>query len=134
MLGDGSDRPPQLTDDPAPSSPSATSAAPTERTESWRDLQVTVPASWGHGTLAEWCSNGTTEPGEPVVERAGGMRDMTLCTEPANGYGVMFFDGSAADLAYRAGHIWSTTPASTPAIHRARGWAMNAVATLATSS
>ena len=109
LLGNGDDPDPvadRPSGSPSAGSTSAPEAEPTERVESWRDLQVTVPVSWGHGTLSGWCSGGATEPGEPVVERAEAMRDMILCTEPANGYGVMFFDGSAADLAYRAGHIW----------------------------
>ena len=109
LLGNGGDRD-AIADGPTESPTASQASDPepglAERVESWRDLQVTVPASWGHGNLAEWCTGGATEPGSPVVERAGGMRDMILCTEPANGYGVMFFDGSAADLAYQAGHIW----------------------------
>ncbi len=109
LLGNGGDRDPVAdgpSESPSASPTSAPTAELTERVESWRDLQVTVPASWGHGTLSGWCTGGATEPGPPVVERAEAMRDMILCTEPANGYGVMFFDGSAADLAYKAGHIW----------------------------
>jgi len=103
MLGNVGGSPPAA-DDPTPSVVS--SPGPPQRVESWRDLQVTVPEGWGYGVLSTWCTHGATSPGTPVVERPEGMRDLILCTEPANGYGVMFFDGSAADLAYKAGHIW----------------------------
>ena len=103
MLGNGGGAPPAA-DDPTPSV--VVDPGPPQRVESWRDLQVTVPADWGYGVLSTWCTNGATSPGTPVVERPEGMRDMILCTEPANGYGVMFMDGALADLAYSAGHIW----------------------------
>jgi hypothetical protein len=103
MLGNGGGAPPAA-DDPTPSV--VVDPGPPQRVESWRDLQVTVPAEWGYGVLSTWCTNVATSPGTPVVERPEGMRDMIMCTEPANGYGVMFMDGALADLAYSAGHIW----------------------------
>ena len=48
---------------------------------------------------------------------------MILCTEPANGYGVMFFDGSAADLAYQAGHIWKYDAGEYATYPLMPGWA-----------
>jgi hypothetical protein len=95
---------PSVTDDPSPTSSPSTVPAPTSRVESWRDMQVTVPASWGHGVLDDWCANGG-RLGDPVVERAGGVSYDILCS-PTLGYGVQFFDGSAADFINPPGEVW----------------------------
>jgi hypothetical protein len=119
MLGNGGGSPPAA-DDPTPSV--VVDPQPPQRVESWRDLQVTVPDDWGYGPLSTWCTNGATSPGTPVVERPEGMRDMILCTEPANGYGVMFFDGSLADLVYKAGHIWQYEKGDAGAAYPEGAW------------
>lgn len=107
VLGSRDGAAPQVADDPTPTEVSTTAAGePAERVETWRDLSVTVPSAWGYGVLSTWCSNGATEPGAPVVERTSGMRDLILCTEPANGYGVQFQDGAALDFVYRPGEVW----------------------------
>jgi hypothetical protein len=60
-------------------------------TETWHDLEIAVPDSWGYGVLSTWCVGGAKEPA-PVVERPGGMREMILCQAPAEGYGVKFYE------------------------------------------
>jgi hypothetical protein len=89
LLGSG-DAPSHVATDP----PSSPAAAPTDegRVETWHDVTVTVPASWGHGSLSTWCIQGS-EPGTPVVERPGGVVEDIACT-PATGYGVRFFEGA----------------------------------------
>ncbi len=104
MLGNGGGAAPPAADDPTPSV--VVDPGPPQRVESWRDLQVTVPEDWGYGVLSTWCINGATSPGTPVVERPEGMREMILCTEPANGYGVQFQDGAALDFVYKPGEVW----------------------------
>jgi hypothetical protein len=80
------------------------------QTESWRDLEITVPAGWGYGHLSTWCLNGKNAPGAPVVERPGGVVESIGCTGPENGYGVQFLDGSLADMAYQPGELWQYEP------------------------
>ncbi len=79
-------------------------ASLSDRVESWRDLSVTVPADWGHGSPGDWCAGGG-DLDDPVVERPGGASVDILCS-PEQGYGVQFMDASALDLAYEPGHIW----------------------------
>jgi hypothetical protein len=90
LLGDGDDGPSQVAADP----PSSSAATPTDegRVETWHDVSVTVPSTWGHGSMSTWCIQGS-EPGTPVVERPGGAVEDIACT-PATGYGVRFFGGS----------------------------------------
>ena len=112
--------------------PDAETSAP-DRIESWRDLSVTVPADWGHGFLDDWCGE-WRRPGLPVVERPGGASIDILC-DPQNGYGVQFFDGSAADLAYRAGRSGSTRRATPrPPTPKVPGSATSEAGTRATTS
>jgi len=107
--GDGSpDRAP-VADDPTTATTGAPIGIPVQY-ESWRDIQVRVPFDWGYGVLSTWCTNGSTSPGTPVVERPEGMRDMIMCTEPANGYGVMFSDPAAFDAAEPPGKVWQYSP------------------------
>jgi hypothetical protein len=56
--------------------------------ESWHDVTIEVPDTWVYGTLNQWCADDGL-PGEPIVERPGGMQTLMLCT-PASGYGVRF--------------------------------------------
>jgi hypothetical protein len=93
-------------------SPSAAQEpGPTSRIESWRDISVVVPADWGYGVLDDWCANGGRLD-DPVVERAGGVSLDILC-DPVVGYGVQFFDGSAADFDKLPGEIWQYEPGET---------------------
>lgn len=79
--------------------PTASASAPSGwRTESFRDLEVKVPPSWGHGTLSAWCVNGRTEPGTPVVERPDTAARSIRCAQPEEGYGVQFFSTAAVHL------------------------------------
>lgn len=102
LLGDGDDGPSQVATDP----PSSSAATPTDdgRVETWHDVSVTVPSSWGHGPLSTWCIQGS-EPGTPVVERPGGPVEDIACT-PANGFGVRFFEAAGQHVeAFRPGTV-----------------------------
>lgn len=78
--------------------PTPSAAAPsTWRTESFRDLEVKVPPSWGHGTLSTWCLRGRNEPGAPVVERPNGGVRSIRCAQPEEGYGIQFFSTATFD-------------------------------------
>jgi hypothetical protein len=92
-------------DDPTTATTGAPIGIPV-RYESWRDIQVRVPFGWGYGVLSTWCTNGATSPGTPVVERPEGMRDMIMCTEPANGYGVQFSEGAPVGFVAAPGTFW----------------------------
>ena len=65
-----------------------------------------MPASWGQGSLGDWCAGGG-ELGEPVVERPGASVDI-LC-DPEQGYGLLFSDGALFDAAVAPGEIWEYT-------------------------
>jgi hypothetical protein len=86
LLGSGNDGPSRVATD-------TVDPAATTRVETWHDVSVTVPASWGHGNLDDWCSNGESD-GSPVVERPGAVSIDILCT-PMYGYGVQFLDGTS---------------------------------------
>jgi hypothetical protein len=106
------------TPDRVPVADDATTAPTTEgvivgplvRVETWRNLSLTVPKSWGYGNLSTWCLNGKAEPGTPVVERPGGVIESIACMSPENGYGVQFLDGSLADMAHEPGELWQYEP------------------------
>lgn len=72
--------------------------------ESWRDLEILVPNTWGHGTLATWCLT-DREPGNPVVERPGGVVSTIGCRGPELGYGVQFLDPGRVDLTRSDGSV-----------------------------
>ena len=74
------------------------------RIETWHDISVEVPASWGYGSRSQWCVGREAET--PVVERPGGMTTLVLCEPEAIGFGVSFGDTSAIDPAYASGHVW----------------------------
>lgn len=103
--GDGQPAPaPADTSEPTPDD---TAAASPEgwRTESWRDVQLRVPADWGYGTLTTWCANdGRPEP--PVVDRPGGAVLGILCHDPSAGHGVAFGDPAAISFARPSGDVW----------------------------
>lgn len=101
--GDGS-RSPSVVDTPSSTTTSAV-VDPDSRVETFRDLEITVPSSWGYGSLATWCLNGKSAPDQPVVERPGGAMPSIGCTEPESGYGAQFFDASFFDPAYSPGHL-----------------------------
>lgn len=54
--------------------------------ESWHDVTIEVPNTWGYGTLDQWCTDGASPA--PVVQRPG-VSTLVACT-PATGYGVSF--------------------------------------------
>ncbi|MEO6511058.1 MAG: hypothetical protein ABIO16_08720, partial [Nocardioides sp.] len=91
MLGSGgNDGTPSVANDV--STPPAT----TTRVETWRDVSVTVPASWSHGNLDDWCGDGGSYQGsQPVVERPGAISIDILC-HPKYGYGVQFSEAPAS--------------------------------------
>ncbi|MCW2766608.1 MAG: hypothetical protein JWO11_2567 [Nocardioides sp.] len=92
---------------------STASDAPTRwRTETWRDLEIEVPASWGYGTLSTWCLNGKRGPGNPVVERPGGAVRSIGCGNPSSGYGVNFFDSSTSGFIQQPGAVEQVAGAS----------------------
>lgn len=99
VLGDeGGGRPPTA-DDPAPApEPDADT-----RIETWHDVQVEVPASWGYGARSAWCTGG--DETVPVVERPGGVVPMIACT-PTYSYGVSWGSSSAISPVYPSGHVW----------------------------
>ena len=101
----GGEGTPVTGNDTTPTGTPTTAAA--TRIETWHDASVTVPASWGHGPLSTWCTQGS-EPGTPVVERPGGVVESIACS-PQNGYGVQFSDGSKFVAAYSPGTIWPYT-------------------------
>jgi hypothetical protein len=80
-----------------------TPAPPDTRIETWHDLQVAVPASWGYGARTTWCAGGKAET--PVVERPGGATLAIACT-PANGFGLTFGSSAAVSPAYESGEVW----------------------------
>jgi hypothetical protein len=56
--------------------------------ESWHDVTIEVPDSWGYGGATDWCADdGTLDP--PRTSRPGGLTLSILCS-PAQGYGVTF--------------------------------------------
>jgi hypothetical protein len=56
--------------------------------ESWHDVTIEVPDTWGYGSLGSWCAGGgSLEP--PRVARPGGLTESIACT-PSSGYGVTF--------------------------------------------
>ena len=69
------------------------------RVESWHDVSVDVPSTWGHGNLATWCLDDAPAPAAHVVERPGGAVPAIGCGAPAQGYGLRF---SAAGEGARA--------------------------------
>lgn len=95
------------------------------RTESWRDLEIEVPDSWGYGALSTWCI-GHDEPGKPVVERPGGAVEDIACM-PSSGYGVEFValasvNPATSDLGHPE-HIVGTTPGDAPdQVYPAGSW------------
>ncbi len=79
------------------------------RYESWRDVTVLVPDSWGYGTLDQWCVG--DEPERPLVERPGGTSTLALCS-PGFGHGVRFQTVPNTDdfewpLVQQAGDTWA---------------------------
>jgi hypothetical protein len=86
------DDPPPAEVPPAADAPSADeegSYPPGWHPVEWRGVRVQVPNTWGSGALSEWCERGPLL-GTPVVERPGGARPGSRCTDPALGYGVQF--------------------------------------------
>lgn len=70
--------------------PEVTTIVPDEwRTESYRDMTLQVPATWGYGAGTDWCTAGAAAP---QVSRPSAP-DNQRCT-PAYGYGVVFREES----------------------------------------
>jgi len=75
------------------------------RIETWHDIQVEVPASWGYGPRTTWCLGREAET--PVVERPGGVVAAIAC-DPSYSFGVSWVDGSTemVDPVYPSGEVW----------------------------
>ena len=58
------------------------------RVESWHDVSITVPDSWGYGGLESWCAGGGSLD-TPRVSRPGGVNEAIACNPPT-GYGISF--------------------------------------------
>ena len=67
------------------------------RTDTWRDLSVTVPPGWTYGGGTSWCTSGSLEQAGSRVSRPGGVIPMIAC-EPSYGYGVHFSEPSSGEL------------------------------------
>lgn len=72
--------------------------------ETWRDLEILVPNTWGYGSLSTWCLGGESTP-QPVVERPGGVVEPIACARPVNGYGVQFLDASKTGVVATPGAV-----------------------------
>jgi hypothetical protein len=79
-------------------------AVSTTRVETWHDISVEVPVSWGYGSRSQHCVGGDAKI--PVVERPGGVTTLVMCVDPAIGYGVSFSDTSLISPVYESGHVW----------------------------
>jgi len=86
------------------------------RTESWHDLEIAVPESWGYGSMDAWCLPGRDRD-TPVVSRGEAIVDSIACSAPTTGYGVEFYAlGNPVDALYDAGNgeIMQLTPQLDP--------------------
>lgn len=66
------------------------------RVETWRDLTVQVPDSWGYGAIDQWCvgedlDSSPSPEGKAVVNRPETVQTLVGC-HPQVGYGLDFFD------------------------------------------
>lgn len=61
------------------------------RAESWRDLEVLVPAAWNADAARPWCVPPGADPHDPVVERPEGVWLAVACN-PGRAHGLRFFD------------------------------------------
>ncbi|MFT3872788.1 MAG: hypothetical protein QM714_09105 [Nocardioides sp.] len=75
------------------------------RIESWRDIEVTVPDTWGHDSLDQWCVGGGDPAEVGVVQRPEGGQTDVLCS-PVSGYGLKFGDPADVDTKHDPGEIW----------------------------
>ncbi|MFC6318835.1 hypothetical protein ACFP3Q_01700 [Nocardioides sp. GCM10027113] len=100
---------PAVGDDPAVARGPAAEArevADGWRAESWRDLEVLVPAAWELDPPSPWCMARGADPRDPVVERPEGIRALILCN-PHRGAGARFFEPGVEDP-------WSVEPREVP--------------------
>jgi len=68
------------------------------RTETWRDLSVSVPPDWGWGGGTDWCTSGRGAAATPPeVSRPGGVVPAIACS-PSYGYGAHFLEPSGGEL------------------------------------
>ena len=58
------------------------------RVESWHDVSIEVPDTWGYGSHDSWCAGGGSLD-TPRVSRPGEVSEMIACS-PATGYGITF--------------------------------------------
>ena len=71
---------------------------PAWRTETWRDLSVSVPPDWGWGGGTDWCTSGREAAATtPQVSRPGGVVPAIACS-PSYGYGAHFLEPSGGEL------------------------------------
>lgn len=105
--GRGADAPVVASDAPSPD------VAAGWRTETWRDLTVQVPATWGHGALDQWCmgADGDGPQGQAVVHRPEDAQTDVGC-QPGQGYGIDFFDPAtdARHWVKEPGAVWQYVP------------------------
>ncbi|QBR93564.1 hypothetical protein [Nocardioides euryhalodurans] len=84
--------------DPDRDEPTVTDSVPTGwRTETWRDLSLSVPPEWTWGGGTSWCTEGSLEEAGSQVSRPGGMVPAIAC-EPSYGYGAHFLEPSRGEL------------------------------------
>ena len=98
--GDGSDPTPPVATEPT--------SGPDEgwRWESYRDVELQVPDSWGYGGGSDWCVGGEdVDSVVPQVTRPGGVVASIDC-HPQYAYGVRFESSAAVDLAHPSGSVW----------------------------
>ncbi|PVG84688.1 hypothetical protein DDE18_03565 [Nocardioides gansuensis] len=103
-LGSDDGRGPQV----ATQAPSPAPSADPWRTETWHDVTLQVPATWGHGGTTTWCTSADTPADAvPSVSRPGEVSAMIACT-PMSGYGVKIEDLATmqVDWAHPSGHVW----------------------------
>ena len=67
------------------------------RTETWRDLSVSVPPDWTWGGGTSWCTAGSLDRAGAQVSRPGGVIPMIAC-DPTYGYGAHFLEPSGGEL------------------------------------
>lgn len=90
------------------------------RTESYRDMTLSVPSDWGYSSGSDWCDKGVSlAEAEPRVTRPGSADD-TLCG-PTYGYGIVFapagFDFERGFVTFPQGAHEATIETAQASVH-----------------